>query len=59
MTKKKTSSKKIYKKSKKIGLLFNKVFEDFKKKQRINEKKEIKFKEEQIKKDLIKVNPKR
>ena len=43
MTRKKTSSKKNYNKPKKIGLIFNKVFEDFKKKQRNNEKKEIKF----------------
>jgi len=38
------------KKVKKIGLLLNKVYDNFKKKQKNNEKKEIKLKEEQIKK---------
>jgi hypothetical protein len=55
MTRKKTSSKKNYKKPKKIGLLFNKVFEDFKKKQKINEKKEIKLREEIVKKEQLKI----
>ena len=46
MSKKKILLKKKLKKPKKIGSLFNKVFEDFKKKQKNNEKKEIRLKEE-------------
>ena len=42
-------------KVKKISLLLNKVYDNFKKKQKINEKKEIKFREEQIKKELEKI----
>ena len=43
------------KKAKKIGLLLNRVYDNFKKKQKNNEKKEIKLKEEQIKKDIEKI----
>ena len=39
------------KKAKKIGLLLNNIYDNFKKKQKSNEKKEIKLKQEQIKKD--------
>ena len=49
MTRKKLSKKRHKDKPKKIGGLFNKVFDDFKKKQKNNEKKEIKT-------DGIKVN---
>ena len=41
MTKKRSSPKKQAKKAKKISLIFNKVFEDFKKKQKTNKKKKL------------------
>ena len=41
MPKKKLVNKRKKEKPKKIGNLFNKVFEEFKKKQKNNEKKEI------------------
>ena len=58
MNKKKKLQKKNTTKPKKIGLLFNKVFDDFKKKQKNNEKKEIRLREELIKKDQIKIKTK-
>ena len=56
MTKKRTSMKKQSKKPKNIGLIFNKVFEDFKKNQKINERKDLKLREETIKKERIKIH---
>ena len=44
MSRKKLHSKSKIKKSKKVSHLFNKIFDDFKKKQKLNEKKEIKLK---------------
>ena len=55
MNKKKTYSKKKINKPKKIGILLNKVFEEYKKKQKNNEKKEIRLREEAIKKDQVKI----
>ena len=42
------------KKTKKISFILNKVIEDYKKKQKSNEKKEIKFREEIVKKESLK-----
>ena len=42
------------KKPKKISFLLNKVIEDYKKKQKNNEKKEIKLREEIVKKEIHK-----
>ena len=39
------------KKTKKISFIFNKVIDDYKKKQKSNEKKEIKLREEFVKKE--------
>tara|TARA_Y100000741_G_scaffold242037_1_gene185429 strand:- start:294 stop:686 length:393 start_codon:yes stop_codon:yes gene_type:complete len=58
MTKRKASQNKKIKKTKKITHLFNKVFDDFKKKQKINEKKEIRLREEIVKKEQIKIRSK-
>ena len=55
MSKKKNIIPNKLKKPKKIGLLLNKVFDEYKKKQKNKEKKEIKIKEEIIKKDLLKL----
>ena len=48
-------NKKKIDKPKKIGLLLNKVFDDFKKKKKSNEKKEFRLKEEFLKKEIIKI----
>ena len=58
MPKKKPLSKKKILKPKKIGMIFNKVFDEYKKNQRINEKKEIKIREDIIKKEQLKINTK-
>ena len=39
----------------KVSLIFNKVFEEYRKKQKIKEKREIKLREEILKKELIKI----
>ena len=51
--KKKKKTRKI--KPKKITILLNKVYDNFKKKQNNNQIKEIKFKEEKIKNEIKKI----
>ena len=53
MIKKKKNTRKI--KPKKITVLLNKVYHNFKKNQNSNQKKEIRFKEEKIKNEIKKI----
>ena len=59
MTKKKISTKKHSKKPKHIGLIFNKVFEDFKKNQKINERKDLKLEKRRLRKNKSKLKQKK
>ena len=55
MRKRKKNNTKNTDKPRRVGLILNKVFDEYRKKQRNKEKKEIKLREEVLKKEQIKI----
>ena len=55
MRKRKKNNTKNTDKPRRVGLILNKVFDEYRKKQRNKEKKELKLREEVLKKEQIKI----